>query len=118
LNVSALKVGEKEVTVYQNNNFNVFVLDSGLPVIWLNNLFYGDFRTMIQAASPDFICNGFESCYSDAQACSSTYWENMEYLTFTIDGIDYKIPPEGYTLNYSGGHLCTVMVSAHDYTAT
>jgi len=116
LAVSMFTVGSSELEIPADSN--VFVLDSGLPYIWLKENFYNDFKAMVLAASSDFFCNACEPCYSDQFACSSTYWENMDKLTFTIENTDYMIPPEGYTLDYGAGHACTVMVSCIASTST
>ena len=94
------------------------MLDSGLPYIWINENYYSDVKAMIQAASPDFVCNACEPCYSDLNACSQTYWQNMENLVFTIESTEYTIPPEGYTLDYGNGHLCEIMVMCINSNST
>lgn len=46
--VNKLIVGETDVPITPTTDSqDVFVFDSGLPFIWLNNLFYSEFQAMV-----------------------------------------------------------------------
>ena len=72
---------------------------------------------MVEAASPDFNCNSafYDYCYSNVNTCDA-YYANLQNLTIFLNGNEYTITPQGYTLSNGDldGFKCAIAISAMD----
>lgn len=91
---------------------NYAIIDTGTSLLYMLETDYSYFVTMVQAASPDFICNSplYDYCYSNQNTCSAY---DLENLTIFLNYNEYVITPAGYTLSNGDldGHACSIAVS-------
>jgi len=93
------------------------IVDTGTSLLYMLTSDYAYFETMVEAASPDFNCNSafYDYCYSNVNTCDA-YYANLQNLTIFLNGNEYTITPQGYTLSNGDldGHKCAIAISAMD----